>query len=323
MTTEDEYLRSVERMLRRIDAAHRASVLDDLRGHFADAEDAGRPVEETIRGLGTPEEIAERASEEFGGSDEVDAAAERAWRVLQGAATVSALIIGVAVGFIVPTHTIATSEGGDSVLQHLTILQNDGLWVAILLLIPAVFAAVPLVVARAARIAVAVICGMLLIAVSLIAVFTVGEFFLPVLLLSWASLIVWARLRGSGFGRGWRIAGGVLAAAPVLLSIGSLVGPFGFEFGQRRRYADYSEVGSGPSIGIEAPGWLLVGAIVALAVLIAIGYRWAGWALAAVGFVALITGLVAGSLLALLFVWLGGWWLTIGLAHAVTASRRA
>ncbi|MGQ7312555.1 HAAS signaling domain-containing protein [Microbacterium arabinogalactanolyticum] len=322
--TEDDYLRSVERMLSGIAPAHRTAVIDDLRSHFADAEELGRPVEETIRNLGTPEEIADRAREEFGASsDAIDARAERAWRVLQGAATVSALIIGVAVGFIVPTHTIATSEGGDSVLQHLTILQNDGLWVALLLLIPAVFAAVPLVVARAARIAVAVICGMLLIAVSLIAVFTVGEFFLPVLLLSWASLIVWARLRGSGFGRGWRIAGGVLAAAPVLLSIGSLVGPFGFEFGQRRRYADYSEVGSGPSIGIEAPGWLLVGAIVALAVLIAIGYRWAGWALAAVGFVALITGLVAGSLLALLFVWLGGWWLTIGLAHAVTASRRA
>ncbi|MFD5214201.1 HAAS signaling domain-containing protein [Microbacterium sp. NPDC058345] len=323
MTAEDAYLRSVERMLRGIGPEHRIAVLDDLRAHFADAEEAGRPVDDTIASLGTPNEIAERAHEEFGADRAAaEGRAERAWRMLQGAAAVSALVIGVVVAFIMPTHTIATSEGGASVLQHLTILQNDGVWVALLILVPAVVAAVPLVVARAARLAVAAIGGTLLTLLTVIAAFTtVGMFFLPVVLLSWTALIAWARLRGPGFGRGWRIAGGVLAATPVLLSGGLLGGPFGFEFGPPRRYADYSE-GGGPDFGVEAAGWALVAVIIALAVLIAIGFRWAGWALAALALVVLVTGLVAGSMLALLFVWLGGWWLTIGLAHAVTAVKR-
>ena len=62
MTTEDQYLRTVERMLRRITPEHRTAVLDDLRGHFADAADAGRTVDDTIAGLGTPKQIAERAA---------------------------------------------------------------------------------------------------------------------------------------------------------------------------------------------------------------------------------------------------------------------
>ncbi|BDZ40058.1 hypothetical protein GCM10025863_26720 [Microbacterium suwonense] len=65
MTAEDTYLHAVERMLHGIAPEHRATVLDDLRGHFADAEEAGRPIEETIRALGAPQEIADRAREEF------------------------------------------------------------------------------------------------------------------------------------------------------------------------------------------------------------------------------------------------------------------
>src|SRR5690606_40328428 len=61
MTTEDDYLRSVERMLSAISPEHRTAVLEDLRGHFADAEEAGRPFDEVVRGLGYPTVIAVRA----------------------------------------------------------------------------------------------------------------------------------------------------------------------------------------------------------------------------------------------------------------------
>src|SRR5690606_32356977 len=84
---------------------HRSAVLEDLRGHFADAEDAGRPVDEIVRGLGTPREIADRAVEEFGAdAGSADVRAESAWRVLQGAAVVVALVIGVVVAFILPSY---------------------------------------------------------------------------------------------------------------------------------------------------------------------------------------------------------------------------
>ncbi|MGF2949587.1 HAAS signaling domain-containing protein [Microbacterium alcoholitolerans] len=306
MSTEDTYLRSVERMLRDIAPEHRTAVLDDLREHFADAADAGQPVDETIRGLGTPRTIAERAHEEFGvASAESDARAERAWRVLQGAAVVMAVVTGVVVAFIMPSF--ATDEG----LK--TLFEMQGLWPALIALVPALITVVPLAVGRAARTPVTIICAGLVTALALIGGFTIGGFFLPSVLLSWAALVAWVRLRGSGFGIGWRIAGGVLAALPVL---SFLIPVFG---GMPGRYADDPV---GPSVGIDSWGWVLLAGVLALAALIVVGFRAAGWALTAIGLFVLIVGLVSGGLLTLLFVWLGGLWLTIGLTHAVTAARR-
>lgn len=303
MTTEDRYLRSVERMLRRLTPEHRTAVLDDLRGHFADAADAGRTVGDTIAGLGTPKQIAERAAEEFGTDD---APADRAWRVLQGAALATAVVVGVVVAFIMPSY--ATGDG------QKTLAEMSGLWVALIALIPAVVAVVPLVVPRAARTAASSVCTVLLLAMALIGGFTLGGFFLPSALLCTAALVAWVRLRASGFGLGWRITGAVLAALPVagfLAVTGGLPG----------RYADPS-TGTGPAFELSAWSWPFFAAVLALATLVAVGYRAGGWALAAIGALLLVAGLASGGLLTLLIVWLGGWWLTIGLAHAVTAPRR-
>lgn len=307
MSTEDTYLRSVERMLRDIAPEHRTAMLDDLREHLAESSDAGQSVDETIRGLGTPQQIAERAHEEFGAdATAADATAERAWRVLQGAAVVMAVVTGVVVAFIMPSF--ATDEGVK------TLFEMEGLWPALIALIPALVTVVPPAVARRARTPVATICAALLTSLALIGGLTIGGFFLPSVLLSWAALVAWMRLRGSGFGVGWRTAGGALTALPVLAF---LIPVFG---GMPGRYADGPSVG--PSIGIELWGWVLLAGVLALAVLIIIGYRMAGWLLAVCGLLALITGLVSGGLLTLLFVWLGGLWLTVGLAHAMTTARR-
>jgi len=301
MTTEDDYLRSVERMLRGIGPEHRSAVLEDLRGHFADAEDAGRPVDEIVRSLGTPREIADRAVEEFG-ADAVagDDKAELAWRVLQGAGVVVALVVGVVVAFILPSHTIATSDGGMSVLHHLTVFQNDGLWVALIALVPALVALVPMVAPRRARTATASVAAVVLTLMALVGGFTLGGFFLPAVMLAWAAMIVWVRLRGSGFGGPARITGGALTVAPTLLLLAG--------------------IGTGGAFDISAWAWPLLAVIVVLGVLIGLGIRSAGWLLAALGLVILVGGLASGELLTLLVIWLGGWWLTIGLAHAVTAS---
>ncbi|MGB3375687.1 MAG: DUF1700 domain-containing protein [Microbacterium sp.] len=319
MTTEDDYLRAVERMLRGIAPEHRATVLDDLRGHFADAEEAGRPVEETIRALGAPQEIAERAREEFGAdAGAADVRAERAWRVLQGTAVVVAVVIGVVVAFIMPSYTGAIDTmSSDGTSTHVdtsqTLIEVNGLWVALIALVPALIALVPMVVPRRARTATASAAAVLLTLMAVVGGFTIGGFFLPTVMLGWAALIVWVRLRRSGFGVLWRITGGVLAALPVL---GFLLPLFG---GLPGRYADRTE---GSDFQVSAWGWPFLAAVLVFAVLIAIGYRAAGWVLAALGLVMLVWALVSGQLFALLVIWLGGWWLTIGLAHAVTASRR-
>lgn len=323
MSTEDTYLRSVDRMLRGIAPEHRTAVLDDLRGHFADAADAGRSVDEVVRGLGTPREIAERAHEEFGTDATLSASrAERAFRVLQGAAVGIAVVTGVVAAFIMPSYgvaLVAVPTDGTAVSAEATLFQNLGLGVALIALIPALIAAAPLFVPRRARVLTASLAGAVLTAMALIGGFTLGGFFLPTALLTWAALIAWVRLRGAGFGIGWRIAGGVLAALPVI-AIAAITLPSGF--GMQRRYADQSDVGGGPAIGVEVWGWLLLTGVLVLAALMIIGYRTAGWALAAVGLLVLISGLISGGLVTLLFIWVGGWWLTIGLAHAVTATRR-
>ncbi|MDT0157874.1 DUF1700 domain-containing protein [Microbacterium sp. ARD32] len=315
MTTKHDYLRSVERMLRGIDAEHRTAVLEDLRGHFADAEDAGRPVDEIIRGLGAPREIADRAVEEFGAdAGATDARAERAWRVLQGAAVALAVVIGVVAAFIMPSFR---TDRGD-----LTLFEMEGLWLALLPLAPVLAVAIPLVVSRAARTALTLISIMLQLMVSAILWLQFGGLFLPSVALTIAALTVWHGMRARGFGLAWRILGAVLTIGPFV-GLFALHGDFLPLSRMPRRYADYSAVdGGGPSIGIDAAGWLIAGGIIILAVLMVIGIRWAGWALGAAGLVLLLGGLLSGALLTLLLVWLGGLWLTIGLAHSVTASRR-
>lgn len=296
MTAEDVYLRAVERMLRSIRSEHRATVLDDLRAHFADADDAGRSVEETVQALGTPEEIAARAREEFGRDD---ARAEWAWRVLQGTAVALALITGVVVAFIMPSYSSVSPEGPATT----TIVERLGLAMALVALVPALVAAVPLVVPRRTRAATITISAVVLTAMALIGGFSLGGLFLPTVLLSWTALIVWVRLRGSGFGTGWRITGAAMTIAPTLLLLGS--------------------VGMGGAFDISAWAWPVLAVIVVLAVLIGLGIRAAGWLLAAIGLIGTVAGLISGGLLTLLVIWLGGWWLTIGLAHAVTAPRRS
>lgn len=308
MTAEDTYLHAVERMLRGIAPEHRATVLDDLRGHFADAEEAGRPIEETIRALGAPQEIADRAREEFGAEDsraEVTRA-EFAWRVLQGTAVGLAVVIGVVVAFLMPSYTGSIdSTSSDGTSTHVdtvrTLVEVNGLWVALIALVPALIAVIPLLVPRRARVATSTGAGALLTVMAVIGGFTIGGFFLPTVLLTWAALIVWWRLRSRGFGAGWRITGAVLTVLPLLYLLANLL------------------IGS---FWLSAWAWPFLIVMVLLAVLIGLGYRAAGWVLTAIGLVILLAGLFSGGFLTLLAVWLGGWWLTIGLAHAVTATTR-
>ncbi|MEJ1089191.1 DUF1700 domain-containing protein [Microbacterium sp. Mu-80] len=317
MSTEDTYLRSVERMLRDIAPEHRTAVLDDLRQHFADAEEAGRSADEIAQSLGTPREIADRAHDEFGTTaGPVDARAEFAWRMLQWSAVVLAVVTGVVTAFVMPSYAgsteIVASDGTVIAVETAqTLLAVNGLWIALIALVPAIVAAVPLMVPRRVRAATAAVTAVLLTAMALIGGFTLGGFFVPTAMLSWAALIAWVRLRDRGFGVVWRIVGAVLTVLPIALSL-PLVG------GMPGRYADTA----GPSVSISAWAWPFFAAIVLIAVLMVIGYRAPGWALAAIGLAVLVTGLLTGDLLTLLIIWLGGFWLTIGLAHAVTARRR-
>lgn len=327
MNVEDSYLRSVERRLRAIAPEHRRAVLDDLRGHFADAGDAGRPVDETIRGLGSAQEIADRAVEEFGADASASyGRAERAWRVLQGTAVATAIVLGVVAAFIMPTQEMVMTgtdpDGMVTMTPTTTIAEAMGLGAALFALIPAVLTAVPLAVSRNGRAVASVLCTSALTCVVFVSWLVPGDIFMPAVMLAWSALIVRWRMPRGGFGWGWRVLGAALAVLPVaafLLVYGATL-PFG---AMPRRYADHSDLeGGGPSLGVEGGGWVLAAAVVSIAVIMIIGRRWVGWVLAAVGAATLVTALISGSMLISLITWVGGWWLTIGLAHAVATPRR-
>ncbi|GAA2894464.1 HAAS signaling domain-containing protein [Microbacterium esteraromaticum] len=328
MNTEDTYLRSVERMLHTIAPTHRTAVLDDLRGHFADAADAGRAVDETIRGLGSPQEIADRAIEEFGAdAPAVDARAERAWRVLQGTALGVSIVIGAVAAFIMPTQELVTTsvdpDGLVTMTPTATIAETMGVGAALLALIPALLTAIPLVVPRTARAVSALLCDAALTCAAVVSWFVPGDIFMPAAMLAWSGLIVWRYLSsGRGFNWIWRLVGAVLTMMPIVgfLLILGLSLPFG---AMPRRYADYSDVdGGGPSVGIEGGGWVLGVVVAVLAVFLIIGHRWTGWALAAIGAATLVSALISGSLLITMITWIGALWLTIGLSHAIATPRR-
>lgn len=303
MGPEDTYLHAVERMLRDIAPEHRVAVLDDLRGHFADAAEVGRPLDETIAALGTPKEIADRAREEFGDGD---SSAERAWWTLQGTATALSCVIGVVAAFVMPLYAGATSTTSSdgtvtSTTGSPTLVEVNGLAIALVALVPALVAAVPLVVPRRVRVTTAAICGALLMLMVFVGGFTIGGFFMPTLLLTWTALIVWLRLRGRGFSHTWRIAGGILTALP-----------FGWLLFGRFDPAQ-----------ISAWAWPAIAVVLLLAVLVAFGAPSAGWLLALIGLVIVAVGLFSGQLFTMLVIWLGSWWLTIGLAHALTTPKRS
>ncbi|MBN8424945.1 DUF1700 domain-containing protein [Microbacterium esteraromaticum] len=301
MSTEDTYLRSVERMLAGIAPEHRGAVLDDLRAHFADAEAEGRPLDETIRTLGAPRQIAERAREEFGADD---SRPERAWRVLQGSAVAVAVITGVVAAFLMPRPDPASVMIGQSLIPA------DGPWLALVALLRALIAAAPLFAPRRFRTPTAAVAALVLTAAPLLGTIVMPDLFLPTAALTWAALIVWTRLRGSGFGIGWRITGAALAAAPSLFAVSMAVAQL---------TSSTATTGAGT---VTAWGWVILLGVLLIAAVMVTGYRSPGWVLATLGLTTLVGSLLSTQLLTLLFVWLGGLWLTVGLAHAVTARRR-
>src|SRR5699024_6531042 len=138
-------------------------------------------IEETLRALGAPQEIADRAREEFGAEDsraEVTRA-EFAWRVLQGTAVGLAVVIGVVVAFLMPSYTGSIdSTSSDGTTTHVdtvrTLVEVNGLWVALIALVPALIAVIPLLVPRRARVATSTGAGALLTVMAVIGGFTIG-----------------------------------------------------------------------------------------------------------------------------------------------------
>lgn len=299
MNAQDAYLDDVRRRLDGLTRTQRATVLDDLRGHLADAADAGRSDEEAITALGSPTEIAARVYEEFGSAP---IAVERARRALLWTAVGIGIALAVIVAFLLPSYTTIVDADG---LEELMVPQNlfdvMGLAGPLICLVPAAVVLVPLLVPERARNSTTLAAAIILTAFSIVGGFTIGGFFTPVAMLAWGAVITPWRLRAAGgFSLGWRVAGAAVVLLPALALLGGLL--------------------TG-TLGLSVVSVLMMLVAAALAVLMVLGHRAAGWAVAALGAITLLSVLLNAGMLAIAVVWAGGMLLAVGLSHALGARR--
>jgi uncharacterized membrane protein len=284
--TEGAYLRDVGKRLRSLTPEQRDAVLDDVRAHFAEAEDAGRTPEQAAESLGDPAQFTARVRDELGHEP---GRAERMWRILQWLAVGVAVFTAMFVTYLLP------DTRGDE-------FNEPGFEIVLLHLIPALIAVLPIFVpARARRITTTAVAIVLTVG-SFAAFESVYDlsFFLSSAMLAWAALIVPIIARNGRPAAGWRITAGALTALPALLAlVGGLVGSW--------------------DVTVEMVVYTLV--FLLLGVLIALGKPWAGVVLAAVGVALLIESTLNPGLLVLAAWWAGGLLLTVGMGHVLAYTR--
>ena len=306
-TAVEQYIRELETALAGLPRDSREGILDDVRAHIAEARGAGRGVPETLAGLGSPQHVAADARSELGVLEQ-PSKADSAARALHTAAIVLAILTAAFVSFLLPSYAIeelqVSGEPTGSTLQTATTLfEHYGLGIALLPLIPAAIAAVPLLVPARLRFGTAIGAATLMTVLSVIAGASIGGFFLPQTALLWLAVLVpiWMRRGASpAAGRTARIAAAVVIAFPMLfLAATALIGMFRDPM---------------------PPFWIAAFVLVGIAVLFAFRVRFTDAVVAVVGFGIMTLALLDAGVLTLVVWWMGSAWLLAGLC-ALIARR--
>ena len=300
-STED-YLNALDEALSTVTPDVRATILEDVRGHIADALDSGQAVTTVLERLGSPEAMALSALAELGVAAQPAAkttGADSSRRVLLLAAIAVAVLTAALFSHVLP-HRSMTTELGDGSTQ----VGPASFAPVLLALIPVIAAVLPLILPvrmRPAFVLAAAIAGT---ALWVITSFIIGPLYLPLLFLLWAAAIVpW--LRGYANGERIRVALRVaftiaIVVPPVLVGANLIVRGFDVTW----------TTWAGALLSI-----LLIG-------LFAAGVR-AGCLVAAALGVGLM--IVAVADMGMLFeqVWLaGGVYLAVGLSAFLTRAQR-
>lgn len=288
--TEGAYLRDVGKRLRSLTPEQRDAVLDDVRAHFAEAEDAGRTPEQAAESLGDPAQFTERVRAELGHEP---GRTDRIRRILLWVATGMAVFTAMFETFVFPAED-----------PDLEVVAEHGFEIVLLHLVVALLAALPILLPQRARtIATAAVAVTLIVVTNLIGVYPMGidlAFYQPTAMLVSAALVTPILARNGRPSAGWRIAAAVLTALPGLYLLSALlVGSFGANFW----------------------GGLYIAVSFGLAVLITFAKAWPGIVLAVGGVALLVTSTLDPGMLTLLFWWAGGLFFTIGVSHALAHAR--
>ncbi|MDJ1370496.1 DUF1700 domain-containing protein [Gulosibacter molinativorax] len=304
------YLTSLATELRGLPAETRGEILADVRAHIDEATESGRDIDEVLTKLGDPADVATDAREQLGG-DSLRDPAERPERMLRIAALVLAIVSAVVVSFLLPSYAIeevgtAGDATGSTLQSASNLFESYGLGVALLPLLPAVLAVLPLVLPPRFRRAMGWVNAVLMSLFSVVGGFTLGGFFAPLALLMWAAVFVplWLRQsRPKAFGLTVRILGAVMLITPTAFGvIGALTGTF---------------------MDPDWRFWLAAALTFALGVLFAIRLRYADVVVAGLGAALMLLAVVDAGLLALAVWWMGGLWFVIGLSAIAARMRPA
>ena len=283
--TEGAYLRDVGKRLRALTPEQRDAVLDDVRAHFADAADAGRTPEQAAESLGDPAQFTARVRAELGHEP---GRTDRIWRILQWLATGVAVFTAMFVTYLLP------DTRGDE-------FDEPGFEIVLLHLVPALIAALPILLPSRARRIATTAAAIVLTVVSFTSFdSTYLEFFLPTAVLAWAALVTPVLAHNGRPTGGWRIAAGVLTALPGFWLVSALLA-------------------GDADTNFWAVLWVAIS--FGLGVLIAVGKAWAGIVLAVGGVALLVMSTLDPGMIMLAFWWAGGLFLTVGASHALAHAR--
>lgn len=194
-----DYLEHLEQQLAAHPASQREEILEDVAGHIQEAIEAGQSVTEVLARLGGPEVMAS-TFDESATAPSTDEAGRR-YRVAGISQAIAIALAGAAALAVItiPGAVVVTQEsGGNQIVGHETLLEQQGPLFLLVLLIPVLLAAYPLLFPRPTRLVASLVSAILFTAAAVLASASIGWFFLPAVLAAWLSAIILLTHRTKG-----------------------------------------------------------------------------------------------------------------------------
>lgn len=186
-----DYLRHLEQCLAAHSASQREEILEDVAGHVQARLEKGQPLSEVLARLGDPEAIA-AATDDSATTPGADRAgrrnriAEVAQAIAIALAAAAALAVITIPGAVVVTRT----SGGNQIVRHETLLEQQGPLFLLVLLIPVLLAGYPLLFSHPARRVASLASAIVFTVAAVLASASIGWFFLPAVLAAWLAAII-------------------------------------------------------------------------------------------------------------------------------------
>lgn len=175
------WLREIERRLHALPREQRAETVAGLADHFAELTAAGVGVPEALARLGSAQDVAEAAFEQYQQHTGVDARPRyfTAKRVVQFVALAFAAAAVLAVALLPSYIQVSQTSSGSEQIGSATVLEVVGIWYLLVLLIPVAITALPLPATGRAWQPLSITSASLLTAFAVLGSLSIGWYFLP------------------------------------------------------------------------------------------------------------------------------------------------